>query len=455
MPEVRTKKPGIIPANVKDRISKSAASKPKGPLWGGPEKEGIGFSLLSRWLVCRDRFRVLAIDGLKPFEGWNHRLGYGNMVHVCEEARLSPDLTKQDWEKALKDYIQRLVDKHKDSQSDVAEVVKWYNVCKIEYAIYVEHWAKHPDMLKRENLLSEQVFGVDYKLPSGRVVKLKGKWDSLDVVTDERGQKSIWLQENKSPGEIDFGKLQQQLRFDCQTMLYSVALMQYVSQPATFTMSRPPKNPKTLEALANVVQAAVNHLVPWLKTAKEIPFAGVRYNICRRPLSGGEGGTQIKPREATQGAKCNLKSCRETPSNACEKCGGTGRVGAKPAETMDEYYGRLKEALTEKADTHFARWNVGLDQADIKIFRDVCLDPILENLCYWYDAMTLNDSRELQKRVDKYGLPPASWRTPYGLYNALHEGGMGDIDHYLLTGSTVGLTRPKTLFPELLPEFDD
>jgi hypothetical protein len=44
---------------------------------------------------------------------------------------------------------------------------------------------------------------------------------------------------------------------------------------------------------------------------------------------------------------------------------------------------------------------------------------------------------------------PVHWRHPFGVYDALNEGGSSDLDEYLETGSTVGLERASTLFPEL------
>jgi hypothetical protein len=41
------------------------------------------------------------------------------------------------------------------------------------------------------------------------------------------------------------------------------------------------------------------------------------------------------------------------------------------------------------------------------------------------------------------------WRHPFGVYDALNEGGSSDLDEYLETGSTVGLEKASTLFPEL------
>ncbi len=37
------------------------------PVWKGPEVDGVTQSLLSRYLTCKERFRLLVIEG---FCGW-------------------------------------------------------------------------------------------------------------------------------------------------------------------------------------------------------------------------------------------------------------------------------------------------------------------------------------------------------------------------------------------------
>ena len=59
------------------------------PLWRGPCAEGdlggVTQSMLARFFGCRERFRLKYVCGLEPHDKWNHKLGYGNMWHVCEE----------------------------------------------------------------------------------------------------------------------------------------------------------------------------------------------------------------------------------------------------------------------------------------------------------------------------------------------------------------------------------
>jgi hypothetical protein len=154
---------------------------------------------------------------------------YGNMWHVCEEAfaatpptdsREFSDGDYQSWESALKGYAREL---SRQYPSDREEIDKWYNVCRMQFPLYVRHWQEHPDVLARTPLLQEEAFDVPYCLPSGRTVRLRGKWDSVDLVEKGTNQ-GVWLMENKTKGDIDETALQEQVSWDLQVMLYITAL---------------------------------------------------------------------------------------------------------------------------------------------------------------------------------------------------------------------------------------
>lgn len=170
---------------LKGRAIPKPRTKRTGPLWKGPEQDGITFSMLTRFLSCRERFRLYAIEGLRPVEQFNHRIEYGQMWHVCEEAvardPLPPDHMGSPWFQALMVYCKELCRKFPLSQDQVDH---WYNVCKVQFPLYVDYWSQHPDVINRVPLLQEQVFDVPYKLPSGRIVRLRGKWDSVDLVEE-------------------------------------------------------------------------------------------------------------------------------------------------------------------------------------------------------------------------------------------------------------------------------
>lgn len=423
------------------------------PVWKGPAhpEGGITFSLLSRYLVCKERFRLLVVEGLKPIDHFNHRLEYGSMWHVCEEvyagqfgapsAETGGQPTTEStaaykpWHQALKTYCQGLTAKYRFDQG---EIDKWYNVCRAQFPLYVEHWKQQRDQQNgqtRRPLLQEEAFAVDYELPSGRMIILRGKWDSVELC----GHQMV-LMENKTKGDIDEEQIKRQLGFDLQTMIYLVALSN-----------------TNLEELG-ASEAHINIDTPY----------SIRYNVVRRPLSGGEG--TIVRHKATAGAKCPKckgagrvvvkKGIIKTPE-ICPKCEGACRIGGKPEETHEHFYDRVAQYIRDNPKHFFMRWDVGVSVADIARFCRECLDPILENLLddweWWeylaseYDGSGHLDVWDWQHR-QAHTFPhhyPRHYRHPFGVWNALDEGGSSDFDRYLTDGSEVGLQRTTNLFPEL------
>jgi hypothetical protein len=364
----------------------------RSPLWAGPcdsePQGGITFSLLSRFISCRERFRIAVMEGLRPVDAFNHRIAFGSMWHICEEAlakevRVGDDRRDADGTTAaLTSFASDLCRQYPMSQEQVDH---WYNVVKVTFPLYVEYWAKHPDMIARRPLLSEQSFNVPHRLPSGRTVRLRGKWDSVDLVGEGKGARVI-LQENKTKGDVREAQLRRQLRFDLQLGIYLVALR----------------------------YTQMDSYEPWGRLA----IGGVRYNVVRRPLSGGKGSI------------VRHKPTRSNPEG----------------ESKEAFFLRLRDIIAESPQDYFMRWDVGITPSDILKFRRECLDPILEQLCDWWEAMQDCDG--------DYFRPPTPhgyvhWRHPFGVYDALNEGGSSDLDEYLETGSTVGLERASTLFPEL------
>jgi hypothetical protein len=159
------------------------------PLWAGPcstgRNGGITGSLLGRYLVCKERFRVQAIEGLRPAESFSHRLYYGLMWHTCEEAfaKDKPGSRKtpaaMPWQESLKQYCQALCRRFPTAQEQIDH---WYEVCKRQFPVYIRYWARQQDVLKRTPVVQEHTFDVQYKLPSGRTVRLRGKWDAMDLI---------------------------------------------------------------------------------------------------------------------------------------------------------------------------------------------------------------------------------------------------------------------------------
>lgn len=390
---------------------KAVTGNRKEPLWKGPEKEGITFSLLSRFLCCRERFRLLVCEGLKPTDSFNHRLEYGNMWHICEEAFAGGEALQvggnDSWQYALQQYAMTLCKRYPTQQE---EVDKWYNVCKVQFPIYVDYWSKHPDVTNRTPLLQEQTFSIPYTLPSGRKVLLRGKWDSVDLV-ESNGVKGIWLQENKTKGDINKQQIKRQLTFDLQTMMYLIALDKYFHKNGNPVIG------------GKIRVKDENH------DCECSPINGVRYNVIRRPLSGGRG---------------TIRQHQPTKSNP-------------QGESKEVFYKRLAdEYIKAEPETYFMRWKCEVTAKDIEVFKVRCFNPILEQLCDWYEWITTEGDNFLSKSMHILGvknkvktLNATHWQHPYGVYNPLNEGGSSELDEYMTTGSTVGLQRTENLFPEL------
>lgn len=362
----------------------------KSPLWKGPEEDGITFSLLSRFLTCRERFRLYVMEGLCAKGTFNHRIEYGNMWHICEEMVSTfgeADVFCPDpmYSRRLKEYAQTLATRYPLQRDDIE---KWYNICKVQFPIYARYYAQ--DQLEdRTPLLSEESFNVPYKLPSGRTVRLRGKWDSVFLLrmSTEEKRRGVWLQENKTKGDIQPYETQRRLKRDFQTMIYLTALERWGQE-----------KPNGLPRFQS-------------------PIRGVLYNVVRRPCSGG------------------LHSIKQRQN-----------------EMAQEFYERLGEEIEGHPDYFFMRWEVPVTQKDIEKFRRQTLDPILEQLYSWYNWITSGVDIWTGKDDDPDSGEVRNWMHwihPFGVWNALDEGGGTDLGEYLENGSEAGLQRIENLYPEL------
>lgn len=357
----------------------------KAYVWKGPEESGVTQSLLGRFLVCRERFRILVVDGLKVADTLNQSIEYGSMWHECEEH--GPGTPSPiSWEMGLQQYTKKLCERY---PLDREKIVHWYNVCKITFPIYIKYWKRRKDRKQHTSLLQEQVFDVSYRLPSGRAVKLKGKWDGVDLV-GSGGNTGVWLKEHKTKGQIDEQQITRQLAFDLQTMFYLVALQES----------------SLGQMVSGKVFDSIGGVLPHIK--------GVIYNVVRRPLAGGKGS--IRRHKATKN---------------------------KSEETQEHYYGRLAAIIEEDPGEFFMRWEVAVTQAEVTDYVKRYLGNHLEQLCLWWNWISSPEGLK-----DPFA-NSIHWQTPYGVYNTMLEGRTGDLDEYLATGSTVGLEQVETLFGEL------
>lgn len=183
----------------------------------------------------------MTIEGWKPADKFEPRLEYGNLWHAAEEALAG----RKDPEAAVEEYGISLVKKYPLSQQQVEH---WYKLCQAFFPLYVEHWRGGT---KTKPIMQEEPFDVLYDLPSGRKVRLRGKWDSVDM---EKAK--LVIQENKTKSTIDATAIGRQVSFDLQSMFYVIALKQ--------------KQSDDFFRRAN-------------KGWRHLQVHGVRYNVVRRP----------------------------------------------------------------------------------------------------------------------------------------------------------------------------
>lgn len=416
--------------------------KNRKPLWAGPDVNGITFSLLSKFLVCRERFRLKVVEGLEEDLGFNKSIEFGSMWHEMEEGYYTSGGSLAKAEARLAIYRNKLIASH---QSEQAEINKWAALCKMQFPLYIKHWRKHNDDKSRKPILEEVSFKLPYTLPSGRTVYLRGKFDNVHLANrpDKHHEpdlyrawvehfpdvkQGIFLQENKTKGDIKEKGILDTVAFNLQTMIYQTALR------------------ISYHAKEGELHRLAGGLITHANIPTGVPIIGTLYNVVRRPLADRFAIKQRKGRKAK------------------------GKVTG--AESMTQFYQRVIEGIASDPGHYFMRWKTIITEEDMTRFRQRMLDPILEQLCDWWEWIKadpfnpwrLRTAAELEaasiattKRYAYPHVPSADaeventvhFQSPWGVYNSMFGGYDGDYYEYLTTGRKNSLRRITSLFPEL------
>lgn len=387
------------------------------PLWGGPFTEGITFSLLSKFLVCRERFRLKVVEGLCEPEGFRYALEYGNLWHEAEEVfsrtkRVSDALT------AIHNYGKSLIPRFPGSEQDIA---KWTAIAKHQFPLYVDHWKNHPLEAARRPLWEEQTFCVPYCLPSGRTILLRGKLDCVLGIRPPSPKKPLlgYVQENKAKGEntLDDEGITATVHENLQSMFYQNAIRTWQRLPdQDVPFAQPGIRP--LHDLASGSRSAAAQI-------RTCVISGTVYNVIRRPLS---------DKHAIRQRKGNSRLKKPTPP-----------------ETDGEFWKRAgHDEVAKQPDYYFKRWRCEIDDAAVERFNRKTFHPILEALCDWWEWIAADPFNPFRVNPDT-GISGGGFhfQFPWGVYNPLTGGWRGDYFTYLSSGRTTGLQRTDNLFPEL------
>lgn len=218
------------------RYGKTKGRKPKSQLaprkpFRDLDKDGVTYTFLAQWLGCRESARLAYVEGLSK-SGMAEALEFGSAVHHCLERladgtidRDSPDPTA---ELALF-ARQRLAQMGKLSSRELGAFKRLMAVAGGIFPLYCHYWQQKGGIEfdpNAEFVYHEKSFIVDHVLPSGRVVKLRGRWDG--VFRNSSGK--LWILEHKTRSFIDAEGITSYLPHDLQTMMYVHALQLHLQQ---------------------------------------------------------------------------------------------------------------------------------------------------------------------------------------------------------------------------------
>lgn len=370
----------------KSRITlQSLSATAKTPwLWQGPHTDGVTYSLLCKFLVCRERFRLKVQHGIVPDQGFSHAMEFGSLWHACEEAAHD----RQDFKQAALKYAKVLYARY---PNDKTQIDYWTAICLHVFPVY---WSQRQSTSYCSSVLQEMPFRVPAP-PVGRntvpvnPVYLRGKFDAIHIIDNE-----LWLQENKTKGDIDPDALSAVIDKNFQTMIYLWAILYCTSVS-------PPIKSKTPED--------ETHRLLYSQHAKSHGavrgIGGTIYNVVRRPLS----------------SRHSIKQ--------------------KKKESQKEFFQRIAEDIASKPNEFFFRWTKRVSQETINCYARDTIAPICASLAAWYALMSSGVVEG-----------PHHWTSPFGVYNSLGNGLRGDYWDLLSRGSTMSLTTISDLFPELKVE---
>jgi len=369
------------------------------PPWRGPQEEGISQSMLNLYLYCPERFRIYTIEGYQPIREFNRYIFYGDLWHTCEEHLARGE----DWEQPLLAEAQKALQQYPESRESIDQ---FYKLCKMQFPIYLKYWSTEPDVQSRKPIWQERPFNIDYELPSGRSVKIRGKFDSVDIIGKSK-TRGIYLQENKTKSEINTNKLIYELPSNLQTNLYLTALE--LSSRDLFK-----------------------------ETDENLAILGVRYNVIKRPLS--------KGKYCISQSKGRVVNRKDSDGKALKDAEGNTLKTRAGVESEKDFYQRLGGLIEEDPGYFFVRLKCDISSNDLKTFQTEALNPILENLCQDYEWWTWCHQKRIspysKRRKEVYSKHyPHHYRMPYGIYNPIAEGKVDEYGEYITRGVTSGMER--------------
>ena len=195
--------------------------------------DGISFSLLSRFLNCRERFRLYAVKGTREVSHSKANMDWGTYFHKLLELRAKHPHKRPDQLFRLNKVILPPDD------LDVAQLV---------YELYHEFYSADT----YQYFATEDVFDVKYQIPGSHAFRLRGRLDETILEPD----RTLRIQENKTKEYIDEANLEATIPFNLQTMFYAVAANIHYKKPITGVLYNVIRKPKHRQTAKDKTRAA-------------------------------------------------------------------------------------------------------------------------------------------------------------------------------------------------------
>lgn len=191
------------------------------------ERDGVTYSSMSKFLNCRERFR------LSQVEGWSSNnvsvpLEFGNLFHLYAEAQVH-NFSEREMIRIGMKYADKRLANVADADT-IADMQRLVAVSFVTFDEYTKYWQRVPSMShggadyfegKFDWVAKEDQFDNTHKVPvllSSREVRCRGKIDG--VFRLNRKSPNLWVMENKTKGDIDVDGIKGGLNKDLQTGFY-------------------------------------------------------------------------------------------------------------------------------------------------------------------------------------------------------------------------------------------
>jgi hypothetical protein len=201
------------------------------------DRDGITFSALSKFMNCRERFRLSMV------EGWSSKhisvaLEFGNVFHLYLQA-YENNIDPEDMISIGVNYVNSRAQKEDLDTETINELQRLIAVAHVTFIEYVKFWKENHSLVTSfyggnapkelyhyekdfHYLGKEMQFAVEHTLPNGRLIKLTGKMDG--VFRPAFNNKTLWLMETKTKGDIDEVGITSGLHKDLQTGIYMLSM---------------------------------------------------------------------------------------------------------------------------------------------------------------------------------------------------------------------------------------